>query len=1135
MRYSDYNVINASNFTNSQKHGIEILNSENNNFSSNYIINNGNSIFEYGIKLSSGTNNLFYNNYFNNSYSGTYYNIYGATGNHFNTTYSAVKTNILGNAGFGGNFWADYTGTDHGLGIGIRAISGDNIGDDIFPHNPNTNVYDYLPLTTKTTGCVDPIDDMHVGTGSYLSLCNGVYAVEDESPFGIIIVKGNNSKIVGNGTELRETGTGYGFYSVGTAGNLYGNVSLTNCNFNDYSYGMKLEYSDKFIFENVSINESTTYGIYMTNSNNNTFKQCNVTNSGNDGVRVDSWSDDNNYSSGYITGNGDNNWEYGLRIQSSKYNLFYDNYFNNTGRGGGPLYDAYNTLFSNKFNISYDNTTTNILGGSATGGNFWVNYSGIDDGSGAGNQSIAGDYVGDNPLSFQFYTNAAAYDYLPLTTSNRPPQFIFVNQTPPDIDTFNLYPQNLSIIYNITDTLCGVNSSTVKLHYKTNTTNPDCWSWVNGTCLLNDYQIFDYESNVSDNFEWILQDYDVYPYTANILPSVMRTKTHYPLQLDGFREAVKIRVSDVSSSKQYNILGVMVEPHVPGWGTPMTVHYCNSSYSTGNIMWGEDDCTIFKWLPNDVAYNYTKGTTSHVTIPFPISDDGKINDVQVTNVSYFIFHRVIAGDWLIHYITNQTSTSTTQWTSNNGNSWSDRSYSIDFTLFQYDGNDTSLYYSSATDLCGNSNSSAIVSDLIDLVAMPPSAPEIISPANASYSSRDGIIINYTASIPMIPSIISHYNISLYLDNFTYNTSILVNNSDYLNYTWVDASIPDGHYRIGVTAVDNNSLYATGYSENFTIDNNVAPVNLSSRISPLVPALSDDLEGYCNASDVNGDALIYHYAWYLDGVINETGTRSGTHAESTEVNVNNLSSTLTSSGQTWILSCIADDSALNTSWFNSSELSTTDDTLPHLDLEFPSRNAINVNEHGNITFDIIDDSSGVNTSTLIIRVAGISRTSNATITHNSATNYSIVLPNLLTGYPTNYDVTIEVNVSDNSSNALIDSYVFTLGRSELAGGGGGAGAGEDVGMAEQVFWVYASQDGICQYTLGETILNSPSDCEPSIEYYFSCLYNKDKCLNKSMWNRATFCAIILAVLLGLVYLLISNRPIIPTKKKKKDKK
>ena len=54
----------------------------------------------------------------------------------------------------------------------------------------------------------------------------------------------------------------------------------------------------------------------------------------------------------------------------------------------------------------------------------------------------------------------------------------------------------------------------------------------------------------------------------------------------------------------------------------------------------------------------------------------------------------------------------------------------------------------------------------------------------------------------------------------------------------------------------------------------APSTESATINPASPGDDDALEGLCNVSDSDADDVYFEYIWYVDDVVNETGTVVG---------------------------------------------------------------------------------------------------------------------------------------------------------------------------------------------------------------------------------------------------------------------
>jgi len=100
------------------------------------------------------------------------------------------------------------------------------------------------------------------------------------------------------------------------------------------------------------------------------------------------------------------------------------------------------------------------------------------------------------------------------------------------------------------------------------------------------------------------------------------------------------------------------------------------------------------------------------------------------------------------------------------------------------------------------------------------------------------------------------------------------------------------------------------------EENVPPTNLTARISPSLIYNETTLQGYCNATDAEGNNLTYYYRWFNESVIAFSGSVAN-KIEGIEYNINNLSNTYTDIGENWTFSCFANDGEDNSSsWTNS---------------------------------------------------------------------------------------------------------------------------------------------------------------------------------------------------------------------------
>ncbi|MGV8161939.1 MAG: BspA family leucine-rich repeat surface protein [Candidatus Nanoarchaeia archaeon] len=117
--------------------------------------------------------------------------------------------------------------------------------------------------------------------------------------------------------------------------------------------------------------------------------------------------------------------------------------------------------------------------------------------------------------------------------------------------------------------------------------------------------------------------------------------------------------------------------------------------------------------------------------------------------------------------------------------------------------------------------------------------------------------------------------------------------------------------------------AAGYLK-ITYAVSLAPVINSSSISPSNPNELSTLIGTCSASDAGNRTITkYYYSWYRNGELNISSSISGIYVPSESINVANISASSLIIGDTWKLSCLAQNSVGNSSWLNSSEVTIVD--------------------------------------------------------------------------------------------------------------------------------------------------------------------------------------------------------------------
>lgn len=125
----------------------------------------------------------------------------------------------------------------------------------------------------------------------------------------------------------------------------------------------------------------------------------------------------------------------------------------------------------------------------------------------------------------------------------------------------------------------------------------------------------------------------------------------------------------------------------------------------------------------------------------------------------------------------------------------------------------------------------------------------------------------------------------------------------------------------ITPNDNTGVNGTSRNSSTLTISDHSPVILSSSITPATIYANITALGWGNSSDIDDDTIEYFYKWFIDSVENETGSSAG-HAQSVEVNVNNLSSSNFVKDNVLIFSVLANDGNSNSSWLNSSSKTIT---------------------------------------------------------------------------------------------------------------------------------------------------------------------------------------------------------------------
>ncbi|MFA6072514.1 MAG: DUF87 domain-containing protein [Candidatus Woesearchaeota archaeon] len=135
--------------------------------------------------------------------------------------------------------------------------------------------------------------------------------------------------------------------------------------------------------------------------------------------------------------------------------------------------------------------------------------------------------------------------------------------------------------------------------------------------------------------------------------------------------------------------------------------------------------------------------------------------------------------------------------------------------------------------------------------------------------------------------------------------------------------------------------------------NTVPVQTTiPRIESTLPVTTDNITGYCNGTDVDGDNLQYEWKWYRNNT-EYSSSISSWYVEGLEKNLSIINSSQTQSGETWIFSCRLNDSYNVTAWQNSSTVQILN-TISSITTPSISQSTAYTNESITCTYTINDN-------------------------------------------------------------------------------------------------------------------------------------------------------------------------------------
>jgi len=417
-------------------------------------------------------------------------------------------------------------------------------------------------------------------------------------------------------------------------------------------------------------------------------------------------------------------------------------------------------------------------------------------------------YAGDsNGFNYKLKKSDGSWDWV------NPISITFQSQTPADLNITNVQGNPMFINYSITGD--NINTSTIRIYYKSNDSIDNIQYYLNGTAHAG-YFPETVNASSGTNYSFRLLDNEIYPGTFMVGAVSADNMAHTAYTTNNKNDYIKMQILNVSDVKNWGIFEIMANSTANA--APANLFYCNGSYIGGDKFTSSlSNCTLIGTLAPTTNYSHCHLNAScHNWLPFTFNTtDGTINGLKVTPDSYFAFGG--AKDWSIWHVAEEIRVGTTATTENNGNSWTDQTYTVDSHLHQFLGNASFYYYVCANYTNGTEVCSSVREDLMELGGLPPTAPFVVSPENTTYTSGNLVSITWLPSISPNEYAISYYNISLTDVNGTF-ISTIVESEPSTSYGWDTLGLAEGQYEVSVEAFDVIGQHSIGYSEVFTIRN-----------------------------------------------------------------------------------------------------------------------------------------------------------------------------------------------------------------------------------------------------------------------------------------------------------------------------
>jgi parallel beta-helix repeat protein len=237
--------------------------------------------------------------------------------------------------------------------------------------------------TIKADGSIDPPTALILRSGDVYTFTSNIS--------GSIIVERDN--VVVNGADRTLQGTGE---EIGIDLSLRTNVIIQNMKIRTFYYAVYLSSSSHVTISGTNITDSTD-GILISDSSNNCVYENNIAGNAYEGIYILT-SSNNTISENNITVNtGD-----GVYLWGSSNNTIVGNNISNNWWGVASYYSSNNRIFHNNFinNPSQASSESSVDiwdDDYPSGGNYWSDYTGVDEKSGPYQDQPGSDGIGDTP------------------------------------------------------------------------------------------------------------------------------------------------------------------------------------------------------------------------------------------------------------------------------------------------------------------------------------------------------------------------------------------------------------------------------------------------------------------------------------------------------------------------------------------------------------------------------------------------------------------------------------------------------------------------------------------------------------------------------------------------------------------